>query len=224
MTSEYWELSVLTMAPFSRREGRWAGVAVAGKVISSRCGTGHTGSTPSSRLPTCYTGEENVAGRTGFVLRRLLWICACNRHTSYPDRCNDRRGHRWERTISMNHEKCTIPPSTFSLQKKGTVPQKACEWQATLPCSIPLAACGQCKEKEKHQQCSCWGGVISPELQLPCLALMLAKPSLKSQEKKRKSRGCKLLLHRRQQPRRSRKLIWRQTNPSPALPQDVRES
>lgn len=80
--SEYWGLSVLSVAPLPRLEGRWAGILVAGKVIPSSCGTGHTVNTTSSQLPSRYTGEANVAERTVCVLQRLLWISACNRAPS----------------------------------------------------------------------------------------------------------------------------------------------
>lgn len=66
-------------------------------------------------------------------------------HTYYPDRRDDRRDYQWERTISTKQEKCTIAPSAFSLQNKGTVPQKVWEWHCLAP--LPWQLVVSAKEK-----------------------------------------------------------------------------
>lgn len=71
-----------------------------------------------------------------------------------------------------------------------------------------------------------WGALAKPNRQIisgPPLT-RTNWDSVKSQGKKRKSRGCKWLHPRTRQPRHPSRLSWRQMNPLPALPQNVRGS
>lgn len=163
---KFWVLSV---SPVSWQRKWWAGAPGAGKVISSSCSPEYMVNTTSSHPLTHHTGEASVAAGTGCS----VFVCAtsylpCFTFHTYPDSHGDRRDHPVG--DSCKHEVEEMFCCTQSFQPAaGTVSQKAWEQQIILLCSTPLAN----TRKRKHQQQFCWGN--PPELQLPCLALMLGK-------------------------------------------------